>query len=225
MPRLVTSGLMLIAFVVGTANAGEADRHRVSFGIAATQWSEMADLEAEPVDAIAEASGGFDDSGIGFEVGYRYRVGGDRSHWFVGGEFIGYLHGYEGKLVARDAVTGETMSIELRANWGNITGCFRYVWRPTKSPEIVAGAGLGLYMLRISESLEDFGNVDRYESDTSLGGYGIVGLRFPIGKGKFSVRVDALVNVVEFDDFGATFEGQKLEGPVASFIIGSDYSF
>ena len=185
----------------------------------------MTDLDPEPVDAIAEASGGFDERGFGFEVGYRYRVGGDRSHWFVGGDFMGYLHESEGALVARNAVTGETTSIELRANWGNITGSFRYVWRPTKSPEIIAGAGLGLYLLRISESLEDFGTADRNESDTSVGGYGIVGLRFPIGRGKFSIRADALVNVVEFDDFGATFEGQKLEGPVTSFIIGSDYSF
>jgi len=216
---------MLIAFVVGTTGASEVDRHRFSFGIAATHWNDMTDLDPEPVDAIAEASGGFDKSGFGFEVGYRYRVGGDRSRWFVGGDFMGYLHGNEGTLVARNAATGATMSIELRANWGNMTGSFRYVWRPTKSPEIIAGAGLGLYMLRISESLEEFGTADRYESDTSLGGYAIVGLRFPIGKGKFSVRVDALVNFVEFDDFGATFERQQLSGPVASFIIGSDYSF
>jgi len=120
MRRSITSGLILIAVLVGTVDAGEADRHRVSFGIAAARWSDMTDLDPEPVDAIAEASGGFDERGFGFEVGYRYRVGGDRSHWFVGGEFMGYLHESEGALVARNAVTGETMSIELRANWGNI---------------------------------------------------------------------------------------------------------
>ena len=73
----------------------------------------------------------------------------------VVGDFMGYLHGNGGTLVARNAVTGETMSIALRANWGNITGSFRYVWRPTKSPEIIAGAGLGpRYVRKLSRSID-----------------------------------------------------------------------
>ena len=225
MPRLLSAVLILIAFVTGVAAAEEVHRRRISFGITAAHWPGMGDLDPEPVDAIAEASGGFDDAGFGFDVGYHHRVGGDRSRWYVGGDFAAYSHGNEGKLVTRNLVTGETSTIELRANWGNVTGSFRYVWRPAKMPEIVAGAGFGIFLIRISETLEDFGTVDRAESDSSLGGYGRVGLRFPIAKGRFSVRFEALVNVVEFDDYGATFEGQKLEGPVASFVIGSDYSF
>ena len=53
----------------------------------------MADLEPQPVDPVAQSSGSFQESALGFEVGYRYRVSGDRSRWFVGGEFMVFAGG------------------------------------------------------------------------------------------------------------------------------------
>ena len=203
----------------------EWERHEFAFGIAATRWSDLKDLEPQPVDPIAVASGGFAETGFGFEIAYRYRLGGAAPHWSVGGEFVGILHMNEDELTTWNAATGEASSIELMANWGQLTGGLRYSWRPDKTPEIVAGAGVGLYLLRIKESLEDFGVADRSESDSTVGGYATAGLRFPIGKGRFGVRLDGRINFVSFDDFGETFAGQSLDGPVPSLVIGMDYRF
>ena len=203
----------------------DAIRHELAIGIVSAHWSELEDLEPLPVDAIALASGGFGATGFGFELAYRYRVGSPDSPWWVGGEFVGLLHENEGELVARNLISGETSTIELNAVWGHLTGGFRYLWRSKKKVQIVAGAGVGLYLLRITESHEGFGVADRSESDSSPGGYATAGVRFPFGRSRWGVRLDGRLNFVTFEDFGSTFAGQSLEGPVGSFVVGADYRF
>jgi len=201
-----------------------AGRHILSFLLPVAYWENAERLAPQPVDFVTEQAGAFKTEGYGFELAYHRRQG----HWgraglFVGGAFTGYSHANESSFVGHNAVTGEPSRIKLQANWGYVAGSVRLAWRERRRTQTYAEAGLGLYLLRVKESLEDFGVADRNESDSTVGGYVNVGLLFPYKRSAFAVLLDGKVHFVGYEDLGGAFEDQRVRGPIYSFAVGVEW--
>jgi hypothetical protein len=199
-------------------------QHGVGLLAGAADWGNAENLSPEPTDFVTEQSGPFKTDGYGFEIFYHRRRGrAAGAALFIGADFAGYSHDNERSYVGYDAVTGEPSRITLAANWGYITGSARLVWLERHRPEVYAGLGLGPYMLRIKEEVEDFGVADRYESDTTIGVFLCAGLRFPFKSERFALLLDGKIHAVSFDGLGGAFAGQEAKGPIYTLSFGGDW--
>jgi hypothetical protein len=194
----------------------------ITLGYAA--WSGLDSLEPAPVDFVAEQSGRFEERALGIEIAYhRRRTDHGKAVFLVGGELAGYGFQNKQSLVGYHAVTMEPATIRMEASWGQVTGSVRWVWREGEGTEFLVGAGAGAYLLRISETIDEFGVVERGEGDVSPGGYLLAGLRFPVRSGKMGFRTEVRIHGCSFSGIGGAFEGQKVSGPVTVFNFGMDF--
>lgn len=201
-------------------------RHRFALLVTAVHWEDANSLSPKFMDFVTRDSGRFKTDGYGIEFSYHHRqrrLG--RSGVLLGGEFAFYSHSNETSAVGFNAISGESSRIKLWANWGHFTGSGRLVWREGRRPEIHTGGGLGLYLLRIKESLEGFGVADRHESDSAVGGFLCVGLHLPYRNTHFGWRLEGKVHSVSFGGLGGAFSDQHIEGPVYTLQIGVTYSY
>jgi hypothetical protein len=206
----------------GVRNSDDLNYWEVTFGYAS--WSDLGTVEPAPVDFVAEESGRFEDQAFGIEIAF-HRLQGEHGNalFLFGGELAGYGFDNERSLVGYDVVTGEPATIRMEASWGHVTASVRWIFRAGRRVELLVGGGAGTYLLRFTETVDDFGVVDRGESDATLGGYLAAGARLPFRSGKMAIRVDLRVHAFGFSRIGGAFEGQEISGPVTLLNFGMDF--
>jgi len=201
---------------------------RNHFGVvlSVSRWDDAKSLKLAPYDYTSRQSGPFASDGFGITFSYHRRLGHSRSPAvLVGGDVGGQSHDNERAAIWTNAITGEQSSVRLSLIWGHVTGSARFVWRESRMPEVVLGAGAGLYLLRMQEEIEGFGYADTGPDDTSWGGFLSAGLRFPIGGGRLKIATDLKWHTFSFSNLGAEFPGQQAAGPGYTVDLGVSWNF
>ncbi len=192
------------------------------FMVGVSQWSRVHDLVPAPATFDPPFDGRFKRGSWTMEMSLQCRMRETLgAALYLGGDLGSFMHDAGWRKVGVEGVTGEGVRSQMAAAAGHVTLSGRLVWRERRPFAVHCAAGVGLYLLRITDTLEGTGATQTGNDAASPGGYAGVGFsqrlsrRVPVG-----LHVDARVHAFRFANIGPGFSGQSVGGPLYQVTAG-----
>ncbi|MBP7149288.1 MAG: hypothetical protein KBD01_17295 [Acidobacteria bacterium] len=198
-------------------------RNAITVSLTVDRWPDIEGVEFVPEGADVSELGGFSEGGYGFEAAYARRTPLKTGHMLEwGGEFGAFWNEGRGETVLIQP-DGRTARRRIGANAGYLTASVRWHVATGRQSSVFVGAGAGMYLIVIKESIEDW-TADFDISGEAPGGYLCGGLDVGLAEsGKTAIRVEARAHAFSFSE--SEFQGQELGGPLYALHLGLTWRF
>jgi hypothetical protein len=207
--------------VVGRATRSP-QRFLFVFMVGVSHWSGAHDLVPAPETFDPPFDGRFRRDSWTMEMSLQCRMREALgAALYLGGDLGAFPHDAGWRNVGEEAITGEGVRSQMTAATGHVTLSGRLVWREKRPFAVHCAAGVGLYLLRITDTLEGTGATQTGNDAASPGGYAGVGFSQRLGRRlAVGLHFDARVHAFRFENIGPGFSGQKVGGPLYQMTVG-----